>query len=256
MSHFSKVAVLLGAVLVFANTPSLRAGEGGYRTLEPNSIEMVKLSDLITGVYDGLVVGDKMFDHFLYSATGDMPPAELVNVLGIQRDGHLGIRFQGAFFDAPETDPQAPTQLSSDAGITFEVAINPEFVAKGWIITDAHLFGSGTNTNGEFTDGEGSFIAVDESFTGNTPVIAGTMQVFDSRIGRGGRKLEDSIVFDQGYTRLRVQKDIVARASKDAILPSRMTIIDQTFSQTQIPEPVTAGLLGAALCCVLVRRRK
>ncbi|MCA9260627.1 MAG: PEP-CTERM sorting domain-containing protein [Planctomycetales bacterium] len=236
----------IAAVIALAFAPVAKGA--GYVTLAPNSLDTVSLADLVLGNIDGVIVGDKIFDAFNYSATNNMPAADKVNVLGItDGDGNLGIRFQGAFQDLPDVG----TQISSDAGITFEVTISPDYVNQGWIITDAHLFGSGVGT-----DGAGSFIAVDESFTGNDPVTVETMTVYDSRLNQGGIQLEDWAFFEPGYTKLRVQKDIIARASENAILPARMTIIDQTFSQTQVPEPAAFGLLGLGLCSMATRRRR
>jgi hypothetical protein len=240
----------LAVALALAVSATARAQYGDYIKLVPNGGVEVVLQDLLSGQAPGLWVGDKLFDNFSYSSTGDMPEADRVVVTAItDAVGNYGIRFQGAFADFPDMG----NQLASDAGITFEVAVDPDHVRQGWIITDAHLYGAGANSNGD-----GAFIAVDESFTGNTPVIADTMQVYLSTIGQGGRQFEDSVVFNQGYTRLRVQKDVIARAGEGNIGPVRMTIIEQTFSQDQevIPEPATLGLLGLAITGFAAVRRQ
>ena len=248
MSHPSKSTLLGLALVLVASTAALADHHGGYLELIPNQSQEVHLSDLLSGQIPGLSIGDKLFDNFTYSSTGDMPKADRVVITGItDSDGNLGIRIQGAFADFPDIGQQ----LSSDAGITFEVAINPEYVRKGWIITDAHLFGSGANLSGA-----GSFISVDESFTDNEPMTDETMQVYASSIGQGGQQFEDWVYFDHGYTKLKVQKDILARAGQESIGPARMTIIEQTFSQEIIPEPTTLGLIGLALCGLGLRRRQ
>lgn len=245
MCFSSRCFVGLAMACTLAFAPVAHGQGGGYVTLTPNSLTTVTLNRLVSRDVAGVIVGDKIFDDFVYSSTRDMPDAEHVKVLGItDADGNLGIRFQGAFQDLPDFG----FQVSSDAAVTYEVSINPEFVRRGWLITDAHLVGSGVGVAGQ-----GSYITVDESFTGNNPPITSTLSVFESRLNQGGRQLEDSVVFNRGYTRLRVQKDILARASEHAILPARITIIDQTFSQS-IPEPTAFVMAGLTLCGLLQQR--
>jgi len=241
----------LAAACCAASPASSRANINTYLKLTPNQGVEVVLGDLVSKKVPGLWVGDKLFDNFVFTSTGDMPKADRVVVTAItDAGGHLGIRFQGSFADFADVG----TQLASDAGITFDVAVDPDHVRQGWIITDAHLYGAGVNAAGP-----GAFISVDETFTGNTPIIPSTMKVFLSTLGPGGSKFQDSVVFSQGYTKLRVQKGVIARAGQDHIGPVRMAIIDQTFSQEQdkpIPEPASAGLLGLACSTWLGRRRR
>src|SRR5262245_19529048 len=76
-----------------------------------------------------VVVGDKTFSDFTYSATGDMPSASGVNVIPLT-SGDLGLRFTGAFHDNAGGG-------ASDAAITFTVT-----TSGGFHITDAHLSGN------------------------------------------------------------------------------------------------------------------
>ena len=230
------------AVWVLCVAPT-QADESGYVHLLPDSSPPVSLADLVSGEIPGLVVGDKLFDTFFYSATGDMPLPSLVEVSGIiDGDGHYGIRFQGLFWDNLDVGQQFP----SDASITFEVAVADDALARGWRISDAHLFGGGT-VDRELT-GPGSFVSVAENFVGNTPSINDGMTVFSSNFGAGGQQLEDWIYFDSLYSRLKVQKDIAAFTADPSVaqLPAQISIIDQTFSQDQvvIPEPLTISLAG------------
>ena len=246
MSGFAALTVLV--TLSSAASASLIE----YTHLTPNSAETVLLSDLASGEVPGVVVGDKAFDTFAYSATGDMPLASRVNVSGIlDADGNYGIRFQGSFLDLLDIG----TQQASDASISFDVFVTEEGLAEGWRIHDAHLFGSGT---GNFDlAGPGSFVTVDENFAGNDPATSQGMSVFASNFGQGGSQLEDWVDFDNLYTRLRVQKDIAAYSAGTGQLPARLTIIDQTFSQVQVPEPASAVLLlGSLLGSAVAMRYK
>ena len=236
-------------VLQCASVGPAPAAEPGYVYLDPGTQSSVPLIDLTSGEIPGVVVGDKLFDYFTYSSTGDMPPAHLVEVSGItDSEGNYGIRFQGLFYDSLDQEQQFP----SDASITFEVAVSDEALQRGWRIHDAHLFGAGI---GDFElTGPGSFVSVNEDFAGNNPNIEEGMTVFSSNFGAGGQRLEDWIYFENLYTRLKVQKDIAALTADPQLaqLPAQISIIDQTFSQMQIviPEPLSISL--AAICLGVV----
>ncbi|TWU25545.1 PEP-CTERM sorting domain-containing protein [Bythopirellula polymerisocia] len=209
--------------------------------------QSVKLNLLTQGEIPGIVVGDKLFQEFIYSWTNDMPLPENVNVVAIQTQGNYGIRFQGSFGDLPDIG----AQVASDAHLEFSVHVVdfPNGAATGengntpglYRISDAHL------ASAIFLDknAPGSFGSIDESFLGNSPPISQTLSVYNSTLGGGGSRFEDGVDFNNTYEWLRVQKDIFARAAETAIEPVRMTIIDQTFSQVQVevPEPSSVGLL-------------
>jgi hypothetical protein len=195
-----------------------------------NSNTGVSLNNLLTGQDMGIVVGDKIFTGFSYSALGDMPAATDVQVLGFRDpQGNWGISFHGSFRDLPGgTD--------SDALIRFMVEVDPAFFNQGWRITDAHLFLGGVGV------GDESYFIVDESFS--LSGINDTLNVYQSTLGPGLQKLF--------FT-----KDINAFAANNSGLPARATVIDQSFSQTLIPEPATLGLgCMSMLAMILVGRRR
>lgn len=201
-----------------------------------NSVGSVSLADLQSGAVDGITVGDKVFDGFSYSAIGDMPASANVNVLGFRdMNGNWGISFHGAFVDLPGGS-------FSDALIRFNVSVAPLQAQQGWRITDAHLAMGGVGL------GANSFFSVDESFQ---PVSNQTLTVERSTIGPGIAKLSDDVLFTgNGYITLPVTKDIFAVAADGSPSPARATVIDQSFSQTLIPEPAAATMslmLGLAL---------
>ncbi len=196
--------------------------------------QSVKLNLLTENEIPGVVVGDKLFQEFIYSWTNNMPAPENVNVTAITDSlGNFGIRFQGAFSDLPDIGQQ----IASDASLSFSVHVVGENNLNR--ISDAHL------ASAIFLDenNPGSFGSIDESFLGNVPSIPQTLHVLNSTLGAGGRQFEDSVVFGNTYEWLNVQKDIFALASANAIAPVRMTFIDQTFSQVEIPEPSSATIL-------------
>jgi hypothetical protein len=227
--HRLVVAASLFAGLLLAALPVRAAFIDLTPTSGVNSSGSVLLSDLIAGTngITGITVGDKIFSGFNYSFLGDMPNANMVQVLGFKdNDGNWGVSFHGAFVDMPGGS-------SSDAAIRFNVDIDPTFLQRGYRISDAHLFmsGSGVGTDSVFT--------VDESFLG----LNNTLHAFMSSLGSGGTQLNDSTNFNPNVPTLHVTKDIFANASNLSFLPARATVIDQSFSQSStIPEPAVATL--------------
>ena len=82
------------------------------------------------------------------------------------------------------------------------------------------------------------------------------MSVFQSTLGPGTTsKLSDQVFFNPGLQKLFVTKDINAFAADNSPLPARATVIDQSFSQTQIPEPATMALAGLSVLAVVATSR-
>lgn len=207
-----------------------------------NSVGSVSLADLQNDPASGIIVGDKIFTGFSYSRIGDMPVASDVLVLGFKDpSGNWGVSFHGTFVDLPGGG-------FSDALIRFVVEVDEPSAAAGWRISDAHLFLGGPGV------GDESFFTVDESFLGKNE----TLNAYISTIGPGtNAQLSDSTIFATPVTKLNVTKDIFASAAEGGFLPARATVIDQSFSQTLIPEPATLGLAGlSGLALVAVRRRR
>lgn len=203
----------------------------------------VSLATLLADPTGSVTVGDKVFTGFGYSGTNDMPSAANVNVLGLKDSlGNWGLRFQGGFQDLPGNG-------GSDAHISFMVEVAAAQAAQGWRITDAHLAIAGAATGGP-----NSYFIVDESLNSGATSI-GTLEAAVSTLGQGITKLSDAIIFSP-VVKLNVVKDILAQSAAGNSLPSRGTVIDQSFSQ-QVPEPATVALFGmTSLALVSVSRRR
>jgi hypothetical protein len=242
-NHLGKMlSVALLLVATMAATPTRAA----FINLTPtagqaNSATAVKLSDLIagTGGIDGITVGDKNINGFVYAPLGDMPPASSIDVLGFRDpSGNWGVTFHGAFLDLPGGGV-------SDAMLRFVVNVDPVALRQGFRISDAHLFLNGVGV------GPNSLFAVDESFS---PDSNKTLHAFMSTINAGGTQLHDSTVFNPILGTLHVTKDILAIAAAEGALPARATVIDQSFSQV-IPEPATLALTMLGLVGLVAYRR-
>jgi hypothetical protein len=201
------------------------------------------LSNLTTDSEAELIVGDKRFSMFEYTATGEMPGAANVNIIPIQDDmGNFGFRLQGLFMDL------ASSQGGSDALLTYKVEVLSTFPNR--LISDAHL--QGNPTLGEERAG---FVGVTEVFLPLGENGEYTMTISDDE-AKETAKLIDWVFFVPPVRSLMVQKDIGALAVAGNDSPN-MSFVDQTFSQTEIPEPATVGLLLSGVVMLgLARRRR
>jgi hypothetical protein len=183
----------------------------------------VPLSTLIGG--GTKTCGDKLFSDFFYSYTGNMPAASGVNVDCVTIDGNLGLEFQGGFLDLPGGN-------ASDALIKYIVTVtDPRFV-----ISDAHIQGNPK------VFGTLGIMSVTDTFLPDAP---NSMGISDTKPGPLPT-LSDFTIFATGYKTLHVQKDILAFAIGETSFAT-MSFVDQTYSQTGVPEPGTLGLLGIGL---------
>jgi len=78
-NHLGKT---FGVALLLAASVAVTTTRAAFINLtptagSPNSSTSVKISDLIAGTngIDGIIVGDKQMNGFVYSPIGDMPPA-------------------------------------------------------------------------------------------------------------------------------------------------------------------------------------
>jgi hypothetical protein len=188
---------------------------------QPASAAPVTLMDLITN--GGTIQsGDKTFSNFMYSSTGSMPSASLVNVIPISQGGAFGIRFQGGFNGAIP---------ASDALITFTVT------SGGADITGAIMQGNPA------VAGQPAIGAVTVTETFLPELTNTTLGIFDVEPGHS-LKTTDSVTFAKSVHSLNVQKDIFALAGEGST--ATISLIDQLFPQGRqsVPEPASLMLVG------------
>ena len=203
-----------------------------------NSAKALTLADLMqaNAFIDS---GDKRFTGFSYSATGDMPPANSINVLPFtDANGNYGIEYHAGFTDIFGGG-------ASTAALSYMVCTtNPN-----WFITGAYMQG-----NPAVSGGNGS-MQITKSFDEDTA----TLNIHATRNGsRRDTKLTDINGFANCYRWLHVHDNITANSVTG--LPT-LSFLDQTFSQTYkaTPEPGSVALLGTGVLSglgLLIRRRK
>ncbi|MEX2317119.1 MAG: PEP-CTERM sorting domain-containing protein [Pirellulales bacterium] len=192
----------------------------------------VLLSTLHNNPDGEILVGDKLFSRFFYSAVGDMPPVDRVNVTPIQDDdGNWGIRFTAPFIDFIDLVGNA----GSDATIVYRV----EALNESQLISDVHMAGNPALLG---TTGSASVV---ETFEDHEIVL----KIFDDF---GNIQLTDFALLPQPVRFLDVQKNILLAAGNGS---ATLSILDQTFSQVPEPTAIALVMIGLALGSCCVRRR-
>jgi hypothetical protein len=136
------------------------------------------------------------------------------------------MRLTGAFMAAPG--------VSNDTTIQYDAHIS------GAVFTDASMFYNGTPISSIF----------EQIFSLDTNNLIGNLFVTNPPAD-----FTDHVILSENATNIRVIKDIQYIGGDTQ---GTISIIDQTFSQHQVPEPTSVGLLGSALLAmglIAYRRR-
>jgi len=223
--------ILFGIYLCCCSPAVLHAQDDDGNLVPGDSNDFVVLADLLTDPNTNVTVGDKVFNMFSYSSTGDMPAATEIKVFGFQDpDDNFGLSLHGVFLD------DRGDVTGSTATLNFDVTISDEGQQLGRVISDAHLFLGGSGVPAD------SKISVDESFQNASEAL----RVFSSTIrGFATTQLFDWVDFSETATSRQVTTLISALTAEEANLPARATAIDFSFSQI-VPEPSTALLMMCA----------
>jgi hypothetical protein len=199
----------------------------------------ITLSDLIA--QNGSVqVGNLIFSQFSYAPTGQMPTASNVTVnTYVDASGNAGLHFGGGFTDA--YDGSGATQQASDAVLSFRVA------AVGGLLDAVQLSG-----NPQVLGPGNGVVSVTENFqAGKQPVQMSIYNAINN--GVSSQNLQDAASFAPVQSLQVVTKDIFA--FNQGGFPT-ISVIDQTFSTTPIPEPGTIFLVGMGSLALAAHRRR
>jgi hypothetical protein len=159
------------------------------------------------------------------------PPASGVTVQATNQGIEGGLTFVGAF--------TAPPGQTVDYAIGYTVTAAP-----GQTFTDALLSGTVVAL------GAGSSGSVSETLTTNTGKVLSLV------IGPGNPiATVDGVALGPGVTSISVGKDIALTAGAATGSTASISIINQLFSSTGIPEPASMALLGIGMTGFLAFRR-
>jgi len=188
----------------------------------------VSISELIAS-QGSVISGDKRFDQFSFSETGDMPPADQVMVVSRQDlSGNYGIRLFGAFLDHPGGGP-------SELTVGYRVAV---------LDPDRRIIGA-TLAGNPAAIRTGAAV-ITETF-GNQ----GQLQIYDEN--PGSSKFVDSMTFDEALPEIDVEVLLVAESLVTGENGGvTISFVDQNFSQSVMPEPGSIVVwIGMILVVVL-----
>jgi len=249
-THRELRAVLITGLL-FAVAALIPCEESNAGIIGVN--EATTLADLVSG-QDTIIVGDKLFDNFVYTPAAGAPAAEDVSVAGIIRDlpfggqqvTGYGLQFSGSFVAGGLSGPQL-----LEAGLGFDVTVLNDL----YLISDVHLDGT------TFVRGTGDAL-ITENFIGiDVPSLSiNELRVDDVLLNS---QSSDGVLFSDvldgviGFSKISVLKDINIEAGSNTPFDrAEITTFTQLFTQTQIPEPTTLGMACLAMACVACGRKR
>jgi PEP-CTERM motif len=212
----------------------------------PACVDGTTLASYVALGATGCQIGDKIFSDFSYAPTSintaPVPATSVVvDTVGPSGETISGSRI-GLQFNAPWT---AGTGAANDGAITFLVT-----VASGGpiLIEDAAL------AQVSAISGTGA-ASVGESGCGPTPCTVGQWTLMTFNATTGSQASDHTIFTPTGS--IEVTKDISATGGSNG--SASLSVVQDTFSQTAVPEPTTITLIGFSLAIIgglRLRRRR
>ncbi len=207
----------------------------------PACIDGTTLASYVALGATGCQIGDKIFSDFSYTPTSintaPIPATGVaVDTVGPAGETISGPRF-GLQFNAPWT---AGTGAANDGAITFMVTVaggGPLLIEDAALAQVSAISGTGA-------------ASVGESGCGPAPCTVGQWTLMTFNTTAGSRASDHTIFTPIGS--IEVTKDINTAGGSNGF--ASLSVVQDTFSQTPVPEPATIILLGLSLASIGVLR--
>jgi hypothetical protein len=184
----------------------------------------------------GIIIGDKLFDAFHVTTTATpgayAPGAAEIAITPVKINGNYGMIFNGGW--------TAGANQVVDSTIEFRATI----LEPGYYFHDNYLW---ITAPGE-ANTTGGIVSVSETVWEQHPSVQPQEPIASKYVyykNMGDKKLVDSAIYDDLYTRVWIKKDVMANGGTGTIGTVALSEFYQTFSQ--VPEPSTFVLLAVGL---------
>lgn len=201
------------------------------------------LSDLVQNPAMGVQQGDKLFDNFTVNVSGVgtfIANPSAIDVYGVTLGNEYGIRIAGLLAALSNSTPGSKVTMVIGYDVTvMDPLLGIHDITLGFNGVATAADGSASVDEVVTKIPSGAVMAAAHADTSNPPVSLNDHEFLANQAVLAKIHVEKSITLDGGQAGI-----------------TTISFINQTFSQKEIPEPATIGLLALALPVILRGRRR